>query len=711
MKGLYLLTTTLLDIMKVIKFGMSMRIEFRWIDYLSVFADSKYKYYYEFSDEYTKNDILEIENEIIQLHQDKRSKYFQTEYFDCDDTEKFHNDIIELLNKKGIKYKDHSNHNFKREYYDNKPESLENKVSSNNKYKPYTQQEIIINKAYEHLQENNKGLLVLMCGVGKTLISLWISLKLNTSTILVGVPNKLLLKQWSKEIKKVFPNINYFLVKGGTTLEEIDEFITMNKKFIMITTYSSCHKVLTVTKKNKFKFDMKINDECHHLTSSNIKLNQTKNYIEMLNINSNKQLSLTATIKNLDSDQENIISNDNINYFGKIIDKKCLLWAIQNNIVCDYVIQTIIIDDKNLETIFNDFNITEDTDKRLFLTAYSSLKSICDNHSHHLLVYANNMDNSVKLIQYIELLLKHKYFHINNMYYSSYNSMMKSKDQSEILGKFEKAKYGIITCVYCLGEGYDLPLLDGVVFSETMTSNIRIVQSALRASRKNNEKEPDKITKIILPILNKDDWLQNSDNSDFKKVNEVIYQMGLEDETISQKIKVYKILITKQEDDKEQKSKDNTINEFGYYNDELTQQLRLKTVKRHMLNTSYGKAKKIIADKNIKSKQSYYELCEKDNRLTSEPEILYNGQFTNWIDYLGIERLYYDLETCKNKITEYLLLYPEIKTHYLDLSIINEELCKLDALFPPNGLWIEYYNVKNLQDIITINRKKTSTLL
>lgn len=112
MKGLYLLTTTLLDIMKVIKFGMSMRIEFRWIDYLSVFADSKYKYYYEFSDEYTKNDILEIENEIIQLHQDKRSKYFQTEYFDCDDTEKFHNDIIELLNKKGIKYKDHSNHNF-----------------------------------------------------------------------------------------------------------------------------------------------------------------------------------------------------------------------------------------------------------------------------------------------------------------------------------------------------------------------------------------------------------------------------------------------------------------------------------------------------------------------------------------------------------------------------------------------------------------------
>ena len=90
MIGLYLLSTSLLDVMKVIKFGMSLRLEFRWIDYLSIFADAKYEYYYEFSDEYSKNDILEIENEIIQIYQDKRNKYFQTEYFNCDDkTQKF----------------------------------------------------------------------------------------------------------------------------------------------------------------------------------------------------------------------------------------------------------------------------------------------------------------------------------------------------------------------------------------------------------------------------------------------------------------------------------------------------------------------------------------------------------------------------------------------------------------------------------------------
>ena len=46
----------------------------------------------------------------------------------------------------------------------------------------------------------------------------------------------------------------------------------------------------------------------------------------------------------------------------------------------------------------------------------------------------------------------------------------------------------------------------------------------------------------------------------------------------------------------------------------------------------------------------------------------------------------------------------------LDLSIVSNELCKIDVLFPPNGLWVEYYNVKDLRDLITIiNKKKKSS--
>jgi len=310
----------------------------------------------------------------------------------------------------------------------------------------------------------------------------------------------------------------------------------------------------------------------------------------------------------------------------------------------------------------------------------------------------------LKLTQYIKMLLDDNYFDIPDLYYSNYHSEMKSKDQKEIINNFEKAKFGIITCVYCLGEGWDFPLLDAVVFAENMSSNIRIVQSALRASRKNKH-QPNKITKIILPILNKDDWLENNNKPDLKKVREVIYQMGLEDETITQKIKVFRIEIEKQKHKKKKKERE-MVDEFGEYDEELTTKLRLKTIKRIALSTTYEKARKIIVSKNIKNKEEYFELCERDNRLSEEPEIAFKGQFTNWIEYLSIERIYYDLETCIEKVNELLILHNEIKNHNLDLSIVCKELCELDNNFPPNGLWVEYYNVKDLRDLITITNKK-----
>ena len=80
---------------------------------------------------------------------------------------------------------------------------------------------------------------------------------------------------------------------------------------------------------------------------------------------------------------------------------------------------------------------------------------------------------------------------------------------------------------------------------------------------------------------------------------------------------------------------------------------------------------------------------------------------------MSIERIYYDLETCKNKINGYLLLNPEFKKDYLELSIVCNQLCNIDPQFPPNGLWAEYYNVKELRDIITMtnNKKKMGVIL
>lgn len=570
------------------------------------------------------------------------------------------------------------------------------------KYKPRDDQIEIINKSIKYFEENNKGLLVLMCGVGKTLISLWITESLSMKKVLIGVPNKLLLKQWEEKVKIIFQDRPFLIIFGGIDNEVIKDFLKKNgKECIIISTYSSSHKLFNISKELEYKFDMKINDECHHLTSNDMSIsNNSKSFIQIMNIESKKQLSLTATLKNLEGNSDEIISNDNEKYFGKIIDRKCLLWAINRDIVCDYFIQTIITDEEKLENELRRFKIEDENDKRLFLSSYASLKSICEGHSHHLLIYSNNKDNSLKLIEYIKILIEDNYFGIKNLYYSNYHSEMKYIDQKEILNNFDKSKYGIITCVYCLGEGWDCPLLDGVVFAENMTSNIRIVQSALRASRKNND-DINKKTKIILPILNRDDWLENNDNNDLKKVREIIYQMALEDETIMQKIKVFKINIEKYNSISHEGNRE-ILEEYGDYDDELTKKLRLKTLKRTALGVTYEKARKLIAEKNIKSKEEYFSLCEKDNRLNVDPEIIFKGQFTNWLEYLGIERIYYDYETCRKKVNEYL---KDNNINFENVDIART-LKSIDNNFPPIDLWTEYYEINDLSEMININKSK-----
>jgi predicted helicase len=586
--------------------------------------------------------------------------------------------------------------------------------------KPREDQEEIITKLVNYFRENDKALLILMCGVGKTLISLWTVERLKQSKILIGVPNILLLNQWNSEIKRIF-NKETLLVKSGIKTKDIKEFLKTNEECIVITSYSSSLKVLKACEKINYTFDIKINDECHHLTSFNYDMldkvsdDENKKFVDILKIKSDKQISLTATCKNIESlDSSNkIVSNDNKEIFGDIVDQKTFLWAINKKIICDYVIQTIITDEEEMNKNFIKLKINNNEDKRLFLSAYSSLKSIIDANTHHILIYANSQEKAEKINEYIKILLENKYFEINDIYYNSYYSNLKTIRQKEILDEYNKSKYGIISCVYCLGEGYDNKRIDGVVFAENMSSNIRIIQSALRAARK-NPLEPEKITKIILPILNLKDFMKDgvdSNNSDFLKIREIVYQIGKEDETIMTKLKVYKI-------SKSTCGAPSTIQkpsvEFGEFDEELTKKLRLMTIPRDRLNITYEEAKKIIKNKLIdKTKEGYYQLCENDIRLSKEPDVIFKESFASWIDYLGLERIYYDLKTCKNKINEYLLKYSNLKKDYLELYKISSELCKIDPLFPPSGLWIEYYSVKDLQDIINIknNKKKKGVIL
>ena len=55
--------------------------------------------------------------------------------------------------------------------------------------------------------------------------------------------------------------------------------------------------------------------------------------------------------------------------------------------------------------------------------------------------------------------------------------------------------------------------------------------------------------------------------------------MGLEDETITQKLRCLELRLKNRNQNQEKEERE-MIDEFGEYDDELTQKLRLKTIKR-----------------------------------------------------------------------------------------------------------------------------------
>lgn len=728
MIGLYILITKLLEKEKTIKFGMSMRIEYRWIDYLAIFNDSKYIYYYEFLDNLSRDQILDIEEEIIQLYKHKRNDYFQTEYFYCEDYVEFHKTITTILNKRKINYKVHNIHNFEKKYYDNKPESFEYKIKPNieeiiiNDFKPYYYQQEILDNINEFYRHNNIGKIIHCCGLGKSLLSLFIVQKLNCKLVVIGVPSVYLQKQMKYEIIRLFNNPDNILYIGGeneyneeytiqatTNNNDIIRFINRESehcKFI-ITTYSSCNLLI-----DNFYFDFKIGDESHHLVGSEFE----KTKYSFHKIKSKKTLFMTATEKIIENNKTSkiLFSMDDENIFGKYIDKKSINWAIENKKITDYNIVIIKNTEVEIDNIINSLNINNiqnSINKELFLCAFMALKTIEKyNDLTHILIYTNKTENAELVKKFIDSILDLNVVNISKENY--YNNALHSNSKKTLtdiklsngkiiegeLSKFKKASWGIISSVYIFGEGFDCPRLNGVIFGENMESDIRIVQSTLRPNRLDKD-FPNKKAYVIIPYIDTENFI--TDNNSFDKCRKIISKIRNVDETVEQKINV--VSLNSYDDCPKEKLKE----KIKYYNiiengDELTKIiLRLRYSKALGSKCTdeedeFNYIKQLNKEFNIQDKEEYtnnISIKEKHKLYIENPEEYFRlkGVWTNWYDFMGVDtkKFIQDkkdwINFCKdnnvNSIDEYKKicdLFDELPKNpgdfYKDFSSIHNEL-------------------------------------
>lgn len=582
--------------------------------------------------------------------------------------------------------------------------------------KPQSHQKEVLDNIELFYKENDIGKLIWSCGLGKTILSILICKKLNFKRILIGVPSVNLQNQVKKEILKIYSNEDNILQVGGDgifDIVKIREFLNnenYNEPKFIITTYHSCNLLENIS------FDFKIADEAHHLVGNYERIE--KGFLVFHKIQSLKTLFMTATEKIIENInfQKIVYSMNDEFIFGKYIDKKNVMWAIENKKITDYKISVLKNTEQQVDDIIRKLKI-KIINKDLFISCYMTLKSIIDYQGlTHLLLYTNSTKNAelanwyinkiidlkilylkkelnhieynninsniqyeeckeideeteftpnIKLQNkkeyYIELLLQYQNLR-ENLYNKALHSNNKKCDLKDEILNFKNSKYGIISCVYIFGEGFDLPKLNGVCIAENMYSEIRIVQYLLRPNRLEKE-NPNKKSYIIIPYIDKDDW--NEKNNSFEKVRNIIYQLRNVDENIEQKITLSTLCKTYNE-----KRKDKEDEEYDYYEDFLDEdenelqkiKMRLRYSKTLKTNNreeqdEYDLVRSINITLNIRSKYEYAELKNKHPYFINEPEkyFMKSGVWKNWYHFMGCDTSKYIksyeewLRFCKEK--------------------------------------------------------------
>jgi len=577
----------------------------------------------------------------------------------------------------------------------------------NNTIIPREHQINVLLKINDFYKDNNIGKLIHACGLGKALLGILIVQKLKCKKVIIGVPSIYLQKQMRKEIMKIYNNHDNILYIGGEDgVKENDINKFFNKKSddckFFITTYDSCHKLFN------YEFDFKIGDEAHHLVGSDFE--KTKDSFHK--IKSNKTLFMTATEKVIENNKTNkvIYSMDDKSIFGELIDLKTINWAIENKKITDYNLVILKNTENEINDIINSLNLDDNSimeHKDLFLSAFMSLKSIEKyDELTHILIYTNKTDHSELVKKYIDIILDSNIININKENY--YNKSLHSKSSENLydtklidgsikegeISKFQKASWGIISGVYIFGEGFDCPKLNGVVFSENMESDIRIVQSTLRPNRLDSN-FPNKKAYVIIPYIDTENFL--TDNESFDKCRKIIAKIRNVDEKIEQKINV----VTLNKCNYNFKQNNNIpfcsiIEKTG----EL-QKIILRLRYSKALGSQYSEeedefnyVRELNKQLNIQSKENYTNESvkiyhDKYIEYIKNPEEYFKlkGVWTNWYDFLGV-----DTKKFIQDKNDWIIFCKENNVKSLD---DYKELCKIYEKIPinPNDFYKDFLNI------------------
>jgi superfamily II DNA or RNA helicase len=596
-------------------------------------------------------------------------------------------------------------------------ESLLNGLKPNNfkKFKPLPHQEIAIDKVKKHFEENDRGQLILPCGAGKSLTSLWIKEQLNPENTIVLVPSLALLRQmkneWAKHKRTKYKYIcvcsekdidrdaqltefSLSEIGGNVSLKpkDISNFLNnqKGKSKIVFSTYQSLpevEKAINLTK--DFKFDLAICDEAHKTAGNKQKVFGIIH--ENFRINVDKRLYMTATprvasqqLKNLLGDKIKFLydmSNERV--YGKEAHRMSFAEAIPE-ILCDYKIIGIGVSDIEVKKFLDQRNfVTNDETIDEYAHNYALKIAMEKYKAFHALSFHHTVKGSKSFSERHSSLFGESIF---SKYVSGKHS---SGIRQAILKEFSKRDIGIVANARCLTEGVDVPTIDLIYFCDPKNSKVSIVQAAGRALRKDRTGKKT-LGYIVVPIFHRqeEEVERAIDQSIFKNVIQVIRSLCDHDERLQAEIND----IAFKKGDKNR----NTKIEFSFSNDETERIIKLVGFKEKLKNSLFNQ---IIEKTNDSWDLRYRELKEYFNEFgnSNVPSRYKNKALGNWcvaqrvlkesgklsvIEIKKLEKLDFKFKLRGNRVQYIIDNLPKFKSKYghTNVPINSKDFPKLGRL-------------------------------
>jgi superfamily II DNA or RNA helicase len=417
------------------------------------------------------------------------------------------------------------------------------------------------------LAEHERTQLVMACGSGKTLVTLWIAEARADERVLVLVPTLLLLKQFRREWREAakLPFVDLAVCSDADTVEPdewrvradelgvpvttdppaIAAFLRGPGRRVIFATYASSARIAEAqADENVPAFDLVVADEAHRIAgvvNAGVHLERDLRVVlDADRIRASRRLFATATPRVFgratrsrfeDLEDVEVASMDDEALFGPVAHRLWFRAAVDLGVLTDYELVAVLVTDADVADLVRErAGVIVDgrvLDAEALATLIAVRRAIDDLGLtraitfHHTIARARGFAHALAHVELAASLPDAEHI----------SGAMSVDERERVLNVLkEPDRPTVVTNARCLTEGIDVPSLDAVAFVDPRSSAVDIVQAVGRVMRRAPGKDRGY---VVVPVFLREADLADPEaaveSSVFAKVLDVLRALRAHD--------------------------------------------------------------------------------------------------------------------------------------------------------------------------------------